>query len=1162
VIQGGSAAFVTKFGSGGSLTWSTFVGGTNYDYGNGIAVDKFGNTYITGVSYSSAFPNAPPGGAQPTNSGSGDAFVAKLNFNGSSLLYFTFLGGSGNDQANAISVDPISGIAVVAGQTLSTDLSTSPGAAQSTNAGGFDGFIAKLNAAGSAFLYITYLGGKRSDFIQGLAIDSAGNAYVAGTTDSNTFPVASAIQTSMQGNSSSLFHSSNTGASWTPFDANIPGAVYDISPDPAVAGRIVVSTENGIYRTTDGGGTWTQQSSLSYLTLSRSPANPAVIYGYNCNAYQSTDNGATWNYKGTTSPNCANRVVADPLRAGTAYAYGSSAFAVQKTVNNGTSWSPAITGLPANQNVGKMVATLDGSLYVALRNAIAGQGSLGVYKSSDQGGSWASANNGLDSTNFPFGDLAAGPSNAVYITDFFNLYESTNGGAAWSLNGSLPTAFVGCIANTLGISGVNPAVVYWAPCYFGWGTAPLAASTNAGASWNPASGFGPATVHQIVGDPLNTASAYALSSVNTAPFAAKIDAAGKNLLYSTYLGDSGNAYGIAPDGTGDAFVTGYTFSKAFPITPSALQGNNPSSNPPTEVFVTRISDSTASCSFTVSPEPYLSGPYESAIEYSVVGPSGCAWTASSNQGWATILSGGAASGVGVVYVLMSPNTTNTTRTATLTIAGQAVALNQLPTSCNASFSPDSIVVPASGGTLSLNVVAGSACGWNVLNNDPNAIDVVSGASGTGNGTVSLTVAPNLGPNTRKFTFSIQQGGNETISQAGTTAPAVVSTITSSPTGASITVTGSGCIQGTYATPASLTWNANTNCTVEFTTPQTIGGLPYTFYSVTVNGGPSTSTNPLTVNSGSSPPTIKANFLAPCTYSFTPGSQSFGSSGGLGSFTVNTASTCAWSPVSSASWITILPSGSKGTAKVNYAVASTTGGARAGTISVGGQRFNISQSGFSCTYAINPASSSVYDTGGTAHTTVNAAAGCPWTATSNASWITVTSRASGSGTAAVVMNVAPNTGGPRSGTATIANQTYTVTEGAGACGAVDVSTEVHVSQGPFILFDVGFGEAIFTQTVSVTNTSSSAIQGPISLVTIGMPTHQFLTDPFFINSFLEVTPPGTTFTTCFTTAGDYLIPLSTGNLGPGQTANLGTLTWVQGPPGLGYFTRVLSGTPSQ
>lgn len=1153
VIQGGTAAFVTKFSPSGSLVWSTFVGGTTLEYANGIAVDEFENSYITGISYSLGFPGAPTGGAQPTNHGNGDAFVAKLNLNGSALLYFTFLGGSGYDQANAIAVDPISGVVVVAGQTASADLSTSSGAAQPANGGGQDGFVAKLNAAGSAFLYTTYLGGNRSDFIQGIAIDSVDNAYVTGYTDSSTFPVNSPIQTSIQGNSTVLFHSSNTGATWTPFDTNIPGAVYDISPDPAVAGAIVVSTENGIYRTTNGGGTWTQQSTAAYLTLSRSLADPAIIYALNCNSYQSTDNGITWNYRGTT-PNCAVRIVADPLNASTAYAWSPSSGAVQKTVNNGATWNPAITGLPANQNIGKMIATSDGSLYVALRSVIPGQDALGVYKSSNQAGSWVSVNNGLEN-NFPLGDLAAGPSNTVYITDFFDLYETTNGGASWNLNGSLPTAFVGCIANTLGVSVVNPGIVYWAPCYFGWGVAPLATSANAGASWSPASGLGPATIHQIVADPLNSAGAYALSFLSPVAFVTKIDAAGTNFLYSTYLGDSANGYAIATNGTGDAFITGSTFSKAFPITSSALQGNNPSANPPTEVFVTRISGSTASCSFSVTPQPYLLGPYESAILYSVVGPTGCSWTASSNQGWASILSGAAGSGTGIVYVLLSVNTMSTTRTATITIAGQAVTLNQLPTSCGESFSTGSITVPAGGGTLVLSVGAPSTCAWNVLNNDPNAITVVSGASGTGNGTVTLNVTPNSGPNTRTFFFNIQQGSDETISQAGTTAPAVVSTITSSPSGASITVTGNGCIPGTYTTPASLTWNANTNCTVLFATPQIIGGTQYVFNSATVNGGSATTTNPLTVNSGSSALTINANYMNPCTYSLSPGGAGYSGQSATGSFTVTSASACSWQAVPSAPWITILTSASRGTGNVNYAIAANSGGGRVGTISVGGQNFNIDQAALTCSYSIGPAAAALAATGGDTRVVVNAPAGCSWTAVSNAGFLSVTSGASGAGNGAVTVNAVANTGGARSGTVTIAGQTFSVTQaasGATACGAIDVTSQVAIT-------DTSHSHWIppneYSGSIVVRNNSGSIIHGPVYLVLVGEPTHYGSpNDSFLLGSQLE--------TTCFTAQGDYLLPVSpSGDLQPGQTAGYGT-GWITQTFGrISYSLKVLSGTPS-
>ena len=314
VIQGGTASFVTKFGSDATLNWSTFVGGTSFDYANGIAVDQFGNTYITGVSYSAALPGAPPAGAQPFNRGNGDAFVAKLNFNGSALLYFTFLGGSDYDQANAIAVDQTSGVAVIAGQTQSSDLPTTPGAVQPAAAGALDGFVAKLNAAGSTFVYATYLGGNRADVLNGVGIDPNGSAYVVGYTHSSTFPASVPIQSSIQGNSTSVFSSSNAGLSWTPFDTNLPGVVSSISPDPADGGTIIASTESGIYQTANRGITWVQRLPVS-LNLSRSPANKSVIYGEaGTSVYQSIDRGLTWGYQGTMPFCCGQDIGGGPDR--------------------------------------------------------------------------------------------------------------------------------------------------------------------------------------------------------------------------------------------------------------------------------------------------------------------------------------------------------------------------------------------------------------------------------------------------------------------------------------------------------------------------------------------------------------------------------------------------------------------------------------------------------------------------------------------------------------------------------------------------------------------------------------------------------------------------------------------------------------------------------
>ena len=790
-LPGGTDAFVTKFNSSNLLVWSTFVGGAGFDVGRAIAVDRFGNSYLAGISFSSSFPGAPPGGAQTTNHGGGDAFVAKLNFNASALLYFTFLGGSTTDQANAIGVDPTTGIAVVAGQTLSKDLATTPGAPQSANAGANNGFVAKLNASGSAFLYVTYLGGNRNDYIQSLALDPAGNTYVTGYTDSTTFPVRAALQPNLQGNATSVFHTSDAGTNWTAFDTNVPGTVTDLSPDPVNAGTLVASTESGIYITTNNGASWTKRYPQGSLNLTRSKSKPSVIYGQNCtSAYQSTDNGLTWTFRGPL-PQCASRIVADPTNASVAYAftYGTTTAPIQKTTDSGVTWTTASANLPLNGNMRILAAAPDGALYAGFY-----QDTVGIYKSSNQAATWVPSNTGLPA-NFSLSTLVAAASDPsrLYAVDFFNVYGSTNSGLSWALNGAAPALFVGCIPNYLAVAGMNPSILYWSPCYFPWATAPLSVSSNAGASWAPGHGINIATVNQIITDPLDANSAYAFSNVTYTPFVAKIDAGGQNLIYSTYLGDTGSAYGIASNGAGDAFVTGATSSKAFPISSVALQGNSYTSNPTAEIFLTRVSDSSAACTFTVNPQPYLAAPYEPVIQYSIVGPSGCPWTASSNQSWATFPNGSSGTGTAVVYVLLGVNNSGATRTATLTIGGQSVSLNQQPSGCGANFSAGSVTVPPGGGTIQLNVQDAAGCDWNILNRDPSAISVLSGASGTGNGSVTLKVAPNLGPNTRTFTFSIQQGGNETISQAGTTAPAVVSTIISSPSGVSITVTGTGCI---------------------------------------------------------------------------------------------------------------------------------------------------------------------------------------------------------------------------------------------------------------------------------------------------------------------------------------------------------------------------------
>src|SRR6266550_2224627 len=186
--NGGSFdVFVTKLApDGSSLVYSTYIGGSLNDSGNAIAVDGAGNAFIAGSTSSFDFPTTI-GAFQQNFAGVSDAFVLELNSTGSSLIYSTMLGGSGNDVANGLAVDSL-GSAYVVGVTASiTDFPTlAP--IQGSSGGSNSGFVTKLNTTGTALVYSTYLGGSTGDFAAAIALDSSKNAFVTGGTLSPTFP--------------------------------------------------------------------------------------------------------------------------------------------------------------------------------------------------------------------------------------------------------------------------------------------------------------------------------------------------------------------------------------------------------------------------------------------------------------------------------------------------------------------------------------------------------------------------------------------------------------------------------------------------------------------------------------------------------------------------------------------------------------------------------------------------------------------------------------------------------------------------------------------------------------------------------------------------------------------------------------------------------------
>ena len=257
-ILGGHDDFVTKINSGGSaLLYSTYLGGSGSETGDGggIAVDSSGNIYVAGCTGSPDFPTK--NALQPVyGGGTNDAYVVKINPSQAgvdSLVYSTFLGGSGDECGRftfgRIAVDTF-GNAYLTGLTNSTDFPTTPGAFQASNGGGADTFVAKLSTSGSTLSYSTYLGGSHDDVALGIAVDIAGNTFIAGMTGSTNFPVTSgAFQTVFAGGEFDAFVAKIA----TPVDDRGP-ITFEVmaSPNPVAVNTLVTLTAKADDTSTGG----------------------------------------------------------------------------------------------------------------------------------------------------------------------------------------------------------------------------------------------------------------------------------------------------------------------------------------------------------------------------------------------------------------------------------------------------------------------------------------------------------------------------------------------------------------------------------------------------------------------------------------------------------------------------------------------------------------------------------------------------------------------------------------------------------------------------------------------------------------------------------------------------------------------------------------------
>jgi uncharacterized protein (TIGR03437 family) len=624
------------------LAYSTLLGGTGIEMAQAIAVDAQGNAYITGTTDSPDFPGMSPLQANP--GGQTDVFVAKLNPTGTALVWATWLGGSFADVAEDIKLDA-AGNVYVAGSTSSANFPVKNAFQSELKAS--DGFVTKLDSTGSMLVYSTFLGGTGNDSISSLAVDAEGSAYLTGSTGSYDFPTVNPLQANKRGDL--LYVSTNGGTQWNPANGGLRVSnVNDIALDPANALTIYAATDRGVFKTTDGGTSWAQagaaQISANTIQLVIHPATPQTLYAIAANSLyrsldggenwtrltpvgtprflvldpnapdnlylvttgmlKSTDGGTTWlpvSIPGVGSGMQIRAFTVDPLTANTLYLGTSQGFFL-KTTNGGANWAPVGTSFPElNQSSAlsrlKISRSNPAVLYLMSSSSF-------LARSSDGGATWQfpslPAAVGLSAT-LAF-ELDPANANVVYVGNN-GVYKTTDGGATWTLAAE---GLGGGPVRVLTVSGTAPQTVYAGVnlsseaflSKLNPSGATLVFSTYLGGSKNDAavdvavdsSGVYVAGQTNSPDFPLLNAYQNRLAGSSDA-FVTKFNPAGTALLWSTLLGGTALefAQGLALNASGNAFITGVTFSRDFPIAQAVQAANASDSFSAAEAFVTRLS---------------------------------------------------------------------------------------------------------------------------------------------------------------------------------------------------------------------------------------------------------------------------------------------------------------------------------------------------------------------------------------------------------------------------------------------------------------------------------------------------------------------------------------------------------------------------------------------
>jgi hypothetical protein len=372
--------------------------------------------------------------------------------------------------------------------------------------------------------------------------------------------------------------------------------------------------------------------------------------------------------------------------------------------------------------------------------------------------------------------------------------------------------------------------------------------------------------------------------------------------------------------------------------------------------------------------------------------------------------------------------------------------------CEVSAANSLDTVPAAGASGTIGVTTTRDCTW-AASSGAQWVVITSPTSGQGSGSLAYRVAANRDPSPRKTTVEINDSRIEIAQEAGACRFSV------SPT--AVSAAGGGASQSIAIDVASesCAWTAASQAEWIHLSSSGASGSGSITISVDANGGAArmgsaiVAGQAVTVTQGAAsapaPPATPAPdpTPAPCTYAIGATGQTIAASGGSGTIAVTAGPTCGWTAASNAAWVTITAGASGiGNGAVQFSVAANSGGSRSGTITAAGRTFTVTQAAPSCSYTISPGTQTVTSDSASVPIAVSTGSACAWTASSNASWITVSSGASGTGGGTVGLTIAANTGGARSGTVSIAGQTFTVDQGAAPCSYSIAPTAASVAAG--------------------------------------------------------------------------------------------------------------------